>query len=502
MYRPRSFAWITALAAAGLASAALAFPASSGPVASAALTAPATSVTSAPASAASAASPRIVVTPDAIRLPGRPRHSPLTTEQCEETEAIACYSPDQIRAAYHLPALYAWGITGAGETIAIVDSFGSPTIRSDLATFDKKFGYPAPPRFSIIAPAGQIPAFDPNNSNMTSWAGETTLDVEYAHALAPGASILLVETPTSENEGTSGFPQIVQAEEYVIDHGLGAVISQSFSATEETFAGYAQIKPLRAAYLDADSHHVTVLAASGDEGATDYTANGSDFYTRRVTSWPDSDPLVTGIGGTQLLESGGTYTSVAWNDTDDQASDEYWGGSTDPDPLASGGGTSEYFARPSYQNGVKAVTGASRGVPDIAMSAACNGAVNVYSSFANGPAGWSLTCGTSESTPEFAAVVALADQVAGHPLGLLNPTLYALLAAHAPGLVNVTSGNNTVSFTKATANQGTAASNQGAAATPHTVTGYQAVKGYNLVTGVGTVDASKLVYELAGVQVP
>ncbi len=86
---------------------------------------------------------------------------------------------------------------------------------------------------------------------MTSWAAETTLDVEYAHALAPGASILLAETPTSENEGTSGFPQIVTAEEYVIDHGLGAVISQSFSATEETFASYAQIKPLRAAYLDA-----------------------------------------------------------------------------------------------------------------------------------------------------------------------------------------------------------------------------------------------------------
>ena len=429
-------------------------------------------------------------TPDAIRLPGEPGRAPRTTLQCEETEGIACYQPDQIRAAYQLPALYARGITGAGETIVVVDSFGSPTIRADLATFDNEFDYPAPPTFSIITPAGQVPAFDPNNSNMVSWAEETTLDVEYAHALAPGASILLAETPTSENEGTSGFPQIVTAEEYVIDHGLGAVISQSFSATEETFASYAQIGPLRAAYLDADSHHVTVLAASGDEGATDYTANGSDFYTHRVTSWPDSDPLVTGVGGTQLLESGAAYTSVAWNDTYNTASDEYWGGTADPGPLASGGGTSEYFARPSYQNGVKAVTGASRGVPDIAMSGACNGAVNVYSSFANGPPGWSLTCGTSESTPEFAAIVALADQVAGHPLGLLNPTLYALLATHAPGLVDVTSGNNDVSF------------RQGSAATPYTVAGYQAVKGYNLVTGVGTVDASKFVYELAGVPAP
>jgi subtilase family serine protease len=486
MYRPRSFACITALAAAGLASAAL----SSAPSATTSSAAPAAPATAPPSTAKATAPPRIVVTPDAIRLPGDPGREPRTTLQCEETEGIACYQPDQIRAAYQLPALYALGITGAGETIVVVDSFGSPTIRADLATFDNEFDYPAPPKFSIITPAGQVPAFDPNNGNMVSWAEETTLDVEYAHALAPGASILLAETPTSENEGTSGFPQIVTAEEYVIDHGLGAVISQSFSATEETFASYAQIGPLRAAYLDADSHHVTVLAASGDEGATDYTANGSSFYPRRVTSWPDSDPLVTGVGGTQLLESAGTYTSVAWNDTDDQASDEYWGGSTDPDPLASGGGTSEYFARPSYQNGVSAVTGASRGVPDIAMSAACNGAVNVYSSFANGPAGWSLTCGTSEATPELAAVVALADQVAGHPLGLLNPTLYALLATRAPGLVDVTAGDNTVSF------------HQGTAGDQHTVAGYQAVQGYNLVTGVGTVDASELVYELAGVPVP
>jgi Transport and Golgi organisation 2/Subtilase family len=441
------------------------------------------------ASAAAAELPRIVITPGAIRLPGAARQQPLTTAQCEQTAEIACYSPGQLRTAYHLPAVYAKGITGKGETIVIVDSFGSPTIKSDLTTFDRHYGYPAPPAFKIITPAGKIPAFT-DNADMSGWAGETTLDVEYAHSLAPGASILLVETPVSETEGVTGFPQIVKAEEYVINHHLGAVISQSFSATEETFKNYAQLKPLRAAILDADSHNVTVLAASGDAGASDYELNGSDYYTRRVTSWPDSDPLVTGVGGTQLKQSGGSYTSVAWNDTTNRGADEYWGGSTDPDPLASGGGKSEFFARPSYQNAVKSVTGASRGVPDISMSAACNGAVNIYSSFTPGDPGWSLTCGTSEATPEFAAIVALADQVAKRPLGLLNPTLYKLLAERAPGLVDVTSGNNTVSFY------------QGTATKPHKVTGYQARKGYDLVTGVGTVNASKLVYELAGVPVP
>src|SRR6202000_3438747 len=142
---------------------------------------------------------------------------------------------------------------------------------------------------------------------------------------------------------------------------------------------------------------------------------------------------------------------------------------------------SEFFARPSYQNGVKAVTGARRGVPDIAMSAACDGSVSVYSSYHPGKAGCSLTSGTSEATPEFAAVVALADQVAGHSLGLINPMLYQLAASRARGIVDVTSGNNTVSFT------------QGRAV--RTVPGFSARTGYDLASGIGTIDSRYLAPE-------
>ncbi len=433
------------------------------------------------AGASSAALPRLLIKPGIIKLPGVSRSGPSTTAQCEQVQRIACYLPGQIRAAYHLPALYAAGITGTGQTIVIVDSFGSPTIARDLATFDKQFHYPAPPKFQVIAPAGKIPRYNAGNSDMVSWAGETTLDVEYAHALAPGANILLVETPVSETEGTTGFPQIVKAEKYVIDHNLGTVISQSFGATEATFTGFAQLKPLRAAYLDAFSHHVTVLAASGDGGATDYQSDGASYYTRRVTSWPDSDPLVTAVGGTKLRLKNGAYTSVAWNDTYNAA----WTGGS-PSPAASGGGLSAFFTRPAWQAAVKAVTGGRRGVPDISMSAACDGAVNVYSSYGGQPPGWSLACGTSEATPEFAAIVALAAQVAGHRLGLINPRLYALLAKHAPGLVDVTSGNNTVSFF------------QGTPGKLFTVKGYSTRPGYDLVTGVGTINAPALVHELAG----
>ena len=109
---------------------------------------------------------------------GRVQASPPTTADCEKAYKLACYEPAQIRQAYHLPAVYASGVTGKGATIVIVDSFGSPTIKNDLGTFDRTFGLPAPPKFTVIHPAGKIPAYDPANSDMVGWAGETTLDVE------------------------------------------------------------------------------------------------------------------------------------------------------------------------------------------------------------------------------------------------------------------------------------------------------------------------------------
>jgi subtilase family serine protease len=303
--------------------------------------------------------------------------------------------------------------------------------------------------------------------------------------MAPGANILLVETPTSENEGTSGFPQIVTAEKYVINHHLGDVISQSFSATEQTFPTAQSLLRLRGAYLDAYRNHVSVLTASGDSGAADVN-NAGNYYLHPVTSWPDSDPLVTGVGGSELhLTSTGARTrpDTVWNDTYSRATNEFVFGNAGPNPLAGGGGKSIIFARPSYQNGVAGVVGRHRGVPDISMSAACNGAVDVYQSFAGVPAGWYPSCGTSEATPEFSGVVALADQVAHHPIGLLNPYLYAMSAAGDKGIVDITSGNNTVSFT------------QGGRL--RTVHGFAAATGYDLASGVGTVDAAFFVPELA-----
>jgi subtilase family serine protease len=427
----------------------------------------------------------VVVRPGVIRMAQTAQAAPLTTADCEKDFSIACYGPAQVRRAYGLPALYAKGVTGRGATIVIVDSYGSPTIRNDLAAFDRAYRLPAPPKFGIIRPAGRIPAYDPANSDMVGWAGETTLDVEWAHAVAPGANLLLVETPVSETEGVHGFPQIIAAEKYVLNHHLGDVISQSFSATEETFASKAQIQSLRGAYQLAQKDHVTVLTAAGDSGAADVGLNQSAYYAFRVTSWPDSDPLVTAVGGTQLhfTAKGAPAAPTVWNDTYNTEANEFTDGNPGPNPLAGGGGLSIFFTRPAYQQGVRDVVGGSRGVPDISMSAACNGAVVTYSTFAGGPSDWSPECGTSEATPLFAGIVALADQVAGHPLGLINPALYRLAAAGQPGITDVTKGNNTVSFTQGGRTQ--------------TVTGFTARPGYDLATGLGTVNAPYFVPELA-----
>jgi len=127
--------------------------------------------------------------------------------------------------------------------------------------------------------------------------------------------------------------------------------------------------------------------------------------------------------------------------------------------------------------------GRVRGVPDISMSGACNGAVDTYQSFGGQTPGWYPVCGTSEATPLFAGIVALADQVAGHPLGLINPALYAMSEGQLPGIVPVTSGNNTVSFTQ---------DNQ-----LDTVNGFSGRPVYSLATGVGTVNGALFVPELA-----
>ncbi|MFJ5235119.1 S8 family serine peptidase [Kitasatospora sp. NPDC088391] len=396
------------------------------------------------------------------------RVAPISTSDCVAQIGIHCYSPLQYRTAYNLNPLYQQGITGKGRTIVIVDSFGSPTIQHDLEVFDQQWGIPNT-QVEVVK-WGNVPPFDPTNADHTGWAGESTLDVEYAHAIAPDAHIVLVETGVAETEGVTGLPEMMDAEKAYMQHHNVDVISQSFGATENTFPGFDKgnfksIEDLRYAFKFAAAKDVTVLASSGDNGATDAKENGSDLYPFKVNSWPSSDPLVTSVGGTQLtLDNNGNRT----------APDKVW----HDDYGAAGGGVSGVFDRPWYQVGVSNVTGNHRGTPDISMSAAVDGAAWTYESYDPTRVGWHLTGGTSEAGPIFSGVVALAAQTAGHRLGQINPRLYALgmLPSQWSGIVDVTAGDNSWD----------------------TVTGYQAAKGYDLASGLGTIDAARFVHAVAG----
>ena len=397
---------------------------------------------------------------------------PFSDAQCEAVFRIDCYVPDQIEAAYDLPALYGRGVTGKGQTIVVVDAFGSPTIADDLLQFDQYLGLGTPPL--RIVKVGHVPAFDSGNADMIGWAGETTLDVEYAHAGAPDAKIVLVEVAEDD------LQHLALGVQYAVQHKLGDVISLSWGEPEQAL-GRAFVSYYSSIFSRAASSHITIVASSGDSGAAGQNNNG-DYYHYPVVSWPATSPDVTAVGGTRLnLNASGARNGLdtAWNDTYSRAVSDFFFGNDGPNPLATGGGKSAYYGRPGYQNGVRSLTGSQRGIPDISMSASCSVAVNVFETFTGGQGGWTASCGTSESAPMFAAIVALADQEAGHSLGLINPALYALAARHAPGIVPVASGNNTVSFPGGT------------------VHGYSVRHGYNLVTGLGTVNGQYLVPELA-----
>jgi subtilase family serine protease len=442
---------------------------------------------------------------------------PPTTAQCEKMYGIACYEPFQMQRAYDLSPLFSKGIEGQGETIVIVDAFGSPSIASDLKKFDSQTGLPNPPSFQVITPEGPITTnasnctktYSPTGPDLCSdyygWTDETSLDVEWAHTMAPDANILLVETPMTESEGIYGFPQIVAAENYVIDNHLGDVITQSFGANENTFTSPSQIYSLRSAYINAKQQGVTVLAASGDQGSTDEICSPSTgcadpndvicCQSTQATDWPSSDPLVTGVGGTQLhLNDNGYRTAPdsVWQDlssTIGVTGPVYtWG--------SSGGGLSTVFSRPQFQDGVAGTVGGSRGTPDIAMSAAVNGSVDFYDTSDPSVDGWGIVGGTSEASPLFSGIVALADQVAGHSLGYINPDLYALArSGGSDGIVPISQGTNSYTFCKVADIK----SNQSCASSADLVTvpGFQANGAYNDATGLGTVDAASFVPALA-----
>jgi subtilase family serine protease len=333
----------------------------------------------------------------------------------------------------------------------------------------------------------QVKSPPPNSNGAGSqardaWTRETALDVEWAHAIAPEANILNVTTNPAETQGVQGLPAMMDAEQFIVDNHQATVITQSFGATEEGFNSTQSLLNLRHAFVSAAADGVTVLASSGDGG----TANAGKTPTKNpaivpfpTVIWPASDPLVTAVGGTYLCTDPVTGTGV--DSTDPPSRCKANPGVREVGWIDAGGGFSHIFATPAYQNtlpaGSTANTTGMRGVPDVAFQASATTGPLVYDT-APGAGGWFIVGGTSCSSPEFSGIVAIADQIAGHGLGQINPTLYQLAAggSYSTYFYDVTTGNN-----------------QADPAVP----GYPATTGWDPVTGLGTPNAAALAPALA-----
>lgn len=409
----------------------------------------------------------------------------------------------ELRQAYDLNSLYAAGYDGSGQTVVIIDAYGSPTLYEDFLGFilwqNANAGANLPwttmdevkSHLQIYYPAG-APNVNVKNIPRSEllWAVETTLDVCMVHAIAPGADIALVIAPNG-NTGNS----LNLALNYAIRNHLGCVISQSYGYPEYLLKGNNfQINQFHDNYILAaqPSYEITVFAVSGDTGA----AEGAPFNT---ALYPASDPYVTGAGGTNLFMSctdgfqegtgawdnnthtGSTYSyEIAGNDYEAMVADGY------PSPfetVTTGGAMSTLYSLPSWQNGITltyangtTITPTGRCTSDVSFDSGAYGGLGAIPFSPLGSTLYLILGGTSACSPFWSALTAIACQYAGHNLGFINSQLYANRAAlYAAGAFHdVTIGGNTY---------------------PHDnpVIGYKATTGWDAPTGIGSPDAEILV---------
>jgi hypothetical protein len=271
------------------------------------------------------------------------------------------YSPAQVQAAYGFNNVNFGGAKGdgTGETIAIVDAFNDPNILNDLATFDQQFGLAAPPSIRVVSQTGTstLPASD------AGWATEIALDVEWAHAIAPGANILLVEAKSAYTTDLDA------ALDYARNASGVVAVSCSWGGSE---------------YSTESSEDVHFTTPAGHAGVT-FTVAAGDSGTG--AEYPSSSPNVLSVGGTALYLT----STNAWS------SESVWSGG--------GGGASLYESVPSFQSGLGLT---KRGTPDVSYDADPNTGFAVYDSF--GGSGWAEVGGTSAGAPQWAALIAIADQ--------------------------------------------------------------------------------------------
>jgi subtilase family serine protease len=412
---------------------------------------------------------------------------------------LICYTPQDLKAAYNYPGY----LTGAGQTIVIIDAFGSPFVQSDLNTFDSFFGLPST-TVQIVCQNNALSCPNPMaNSDEVGWTAEIALDTQYSHAMAPGAQIVLF---VAYSDDDLVLEQAAQQAVAMFPH---AVISQSFGDPELNLElappAYVQsvLSTGEGAYEQAAREGTTVFAAAGDWGAD----NSPFGFTAANPIYPSSSPWVTAVGGTQgnpyylgaIPTCHGRTCSTglvkflntpacALNNPNPTGSEVcvpvgYGGEQVWNEPAfgaATGGAPSLIFGVPLYQHGL-GLTG--RATPDVSYNAAQSGGVIGYWGNPAQP-GFYILAGTSSGSPQWAAIAALADQLAGWEhrgtIGFINPALY--LIGHLPWLYrsdfnDITVGNNTV------------------VGSPDNV-GFSAARGWDNASGWGTPNVANLVPDL------
>jgi subtilase family serine protease len=364
--------------------------------------------------------------------------------------------------SYKVNQLWAQGIDGYGTAVAVMEGWDDPSMQADLNALDAQIGLPDT-TVETVYPDGPLPATCPagmvalgSYGSCDAWQGELELDVEAVHMMAPYATIVISATPSdSEVVGDPSsevaMPEIVKGMEYISQNKIANVMSISDGSSETDYSrGAAEIHAQDAGELTAAAAGIPISNATGDCGAaqnltTATSQCGTVSSGPASATWGDS-PWVTAVGGSTPQHT---------------APCPPCDGPTGEDSFVlnriEGAGLSEMYARPTYQNGIKSISGSTmRSMPDITMNSAD---------------------GTSESAPLFAGVLALATQRKGSNLGPINDALYTQLAKKpaANGLVDVTSGNNNFG----------------------SIPGYTAVPGYDVASGWGSIDASLFVPALA-----
>lgn len=330
-------------------------------------------------------------------------------------ELDAGYTPAQLQALYGLPAAYKEGLDGAGQTIILLEAFGYPTNESDANAFFKLTGLPLlnSSNFSVVYPEGK--PVDPNAGVLSGWNIEIALDTQWAHSIAPAAKIMVVAAAGQDNE------DLLDAMSYIVDNNLGYTVNDSWEVDQDAFAGPLEEEAFDNVLKLAAAKGVSFQFSSGDSG------DGGLGTPIGAPGVPSNSPHATAVGGTSIVNNinGTGYEPLGWGTSfvvlnqggvlDPPSPQPFWGGS--------GGGESIYFPKPSWQKGLP---GSGRKVPDVsALADPWTGVPIVVT--VNGvqfvEPGWG---GTSLASPIFTAFWAIANQEAGHSLGLAAPAIAAL----------------------------------------------------------------------------